>query len=42
MMMNANIPAPATAPQIPEAVKMVVRQVDPGLPVPDLVSYYVL
>lgn len=30
------------APAIPEAVRMIVRQVDPGLPVPDLVSYYVL
>ena len=30
------------APAIPEAVKMVVSQMDPGLPMPDMVSYYVL
>lgn len=29
-------------PAIPEAVKMIIRQADPGLPIPDLVSYYVL
>jgi ATP-dependent Clp protease, protease subunit len=29
-------------PNIPEATKMVVRQMDLGLPIPDLVSYYVL
>lgn len=40
-MMLKNTP-PMEAPAIPEAVKMVVRQMDPGLPVPDLVSYYVL
>ncbi|MCQ2454212.1 MAG: ATP-dependent Clp protease proteolytic subunit [Clostridia bacterium] len=40
-MMLKNTPLPE-APAIPEAVKMVVRQMDPGLPVPDLVSYYVL
>ena len=39
MLSNAQ---PADAPAIPEAVKMIVRQMDPGLPVPDLVSYYVL
>lgn len=33
---------PHEAPRIPEPVKMILRQMDPGLPVPDLVSYYVL
>lgn len=42
--MNAQIKnsQPIETPVIPEAVKMIVRQMDPGLPIPDLVSYYIL
>ena len=40
MMMKNTLAA--EAPAIPEAVKMVVSQMDPGLPMPDMVSYYVL
>jgi len=38
-MMNEKRPE---QPRIPEAVRTIIKQVDPGLPVPDLVSYYVL
>lgn len=42
MNKKMNTTLPAETPAIPEAVKMIVRQMDPGLPIPDLVSYYVL
>lgn len=29
-------------PELPETVKMIVSKMDPGLPMPDMVSYYVL
>lgn len=30
------------APNLPEKVRTIISRIDPGLPVPDLVSYYVL
>lgn len=40
--MNTKYRKTPETPDIPEPVKMIVSRMDPGLPVPDLVSYYVL
>jgi len=42
MDMKMSNAQPTEAPAIPDALKMVLRQMDFGLPIPDLVSYYVL
>ncbi len=39
MQMNVQL---AETPEIPEEARTVIRQMDLGLPIPDLVSYYVL
>lgn len=39
--MNKNV-FPVDESQLPEMIRLVVNKNDPGLPVPDLVSYYVL
>lgn len=42
MKMNRMTMMEQKTPEMPEAMKVIVKQANPGLPIPDLVSYYVL